>query len=369
MRLCFICETPLHVLNSVNYVANQEEFSDAQVDFYIGRRFYDSENVADRLRRSGIVHNVYTYSMDKKNIALPARIKAIFLKKSFIADCIDGPFNSKVLNYDYVHFAFFGPMPYAMVFANKRAKVRYFEDGLGTYVGTSATEDFSLLRKTLYTLTGTDYTRLFKPEVLFVNNKAMCASHVTEDIRQLPLFACMTPALREQLYYIFGYQKNPVYTERKCVYLSRPNDFGPASVDVLDRKIENVLSHFSDDFVLRMHPRQSAFAVGQMQPDTSRNSWELMCIDEITEDHILVGWFSTAQVVPKFILDKEPWLVFYYPIYQRNADTESDVYASFDQLVDRLKKSYRAPEKIVTVGAIESLPAALASVIEEANNK
>lgn len=366
MKLCFVCETPFQVLNSLNYVMHQDEFPNVQADFYIGKRFHDSEGVAQRLRDLSEVHQVYTYSMEKRNVSLPARLKAIFAPRQFIADCIDGSFDVKLLDYDYVHLSFFGPMTNTMVFVNKRAKVRYFEDGLGTYVGTSATTGFSLLRKTMYLMAGIDYTRLFKPEALFVNNKAMCKSSVTSDIRQLIPLADADESFLEKLFYVFDYKPNPIYAERKCVYLSRPNDSRKPEIDAMDRMVEEALAAFSDKFVLRMHPRQKDFRVGRMLPDTARTSWELICVNEITEDHVLVGWFSTAQVIPKFILDKEPWLVFYYPIYQRNSETADVVYESFDRMITELKTSYRNPEKVVMIDSVEGIPAALEAIVRGA---
>ena len=363
VKICFICETPLHILNCMNYIANQDEFCDPEIDIYVGRKFSGSEELAQRLRKTEMVHRVYTYLFDMNRASVFEKATAIVSPRKFIANGIDGAFDPRCLDYDYVNFAFFGPMPYAMVYANKRAKVRYFEDGLGTYVGTSATADFSLLRKALYLLTGTDYTRLFKPEALFVNNKAMCKSSVTSDIRQLMPLADADESFLEKLFYVFAYKPNPIYAERKCVYLSRANDSCKPEIDAMDRMVEEALAAFSDKFVLRMHPRQKDFRVGRMLPDTARTSWELICVNEITEDHILVGWFSTAQVIPKFILDKEPWLVFYYPIYQRNSETADVVYESFDRMITELKTSYRNPEKVVMIDSVEGIPAALEAIV------
>lgn len=363
MKLCFICETPFQVLNSLNYIAHQNEFPDAQVDFYLGRKFYDCENMAQRLRSLDGIHRVYTYAMGPANISSKAKLKATLLPKYYIADCVDGVFDVKTLDYDYVHFSFFGPMPYAMVYANKKAKVRYFEDGIGTYLNNIVTDPFTTPRKILYRLTGTDYTRLHKPDALFVNNKAMFHQESSCPVKEFAPLAKAEDAFLKQLFYVFDYQPNQIYADRQCVYLSRPNDGSNPQIDLVDKKAEAVLAQFSDQFVLRMHPRQKDLRVGTMAPDLSRSSWELMCIDEITEDHVLVGEFSTAQVLPKFIFDKEPWIIFFYPIYREDFSVSQ---TAVDKMVEDLRNSYRKPEKVVTVYQLEDLGAAVQKVQENA---
>ena len=82
--------------------------------------------------------------------------------------------------------------------------------------------------------------------------------------------------------------------------------------------------------------------------DTTNNMWEMECAKQITESHILIGCFSTAQFTPKLIFNVEPTIVFTYKLYKNMS-------VDVEQTVERLREIYTNPEKVVVLDSLSEL--------------
>jgi hypothetical protein len=151
----------------------------------------------------------------------------------------------------------------------------------------------------------------------------------------------------EQLEPVFQYQKNDVYQTHRIVF------FGDNAMHCENRLkyrlYEDILRQIQkkEKIVYRRHP-----AEGEERPfehkilyDTYENMWELECGKQISDEHILVNFFSTAALTPKILYDREPMLVFLFPILGLKWEIED----SYRQYVDKIRKLYRNPEKIIVV--------------------
>ena len=116
----------------------------------------------------------------------------------------------------------------------------------------------------------------------------------------------------------------------------------------IKKKVEHELVGLEDSCVIRCHPLEDIEnGYKGFKIDRGDNLWELICLDIITDNHILVGDFSTAHIMPKIIFDKEPWLVFTVKKYLEHYGEET--VKSIIEYICFIKKKYRKPEKVIIV--------------------
>ena len=100
--------------------------------------------------------------------------------------------------------------------------------------------------------------------------------------------------------------------------------------------------------VYRKHPRE--------QYEGEHNSgglWEFRCLNEITNEHVIISVFSTASITPTLYFGKEPYLVFLHPIAKENSLHTDEAFESF---VQSLSNSYSDPNKVFVVRGIDEVP-------------
>ena len=78
---------------------------------------------------------------------------------------------------------------------------------------------------------------------------------------------------------------------------------------------------------------------------------------------ILIGTFSTAQLMPKVLGDKEPYIIFLYKVV---FDTEKNKnWNEWDKFVDLFKSFYRKPERIYVPENINDFECMLWNVLQK----
>lgn len=110
---------------------------------------------------------------------------------------------------------------------------------------------------------------------------------------------------------------------------------------------------FKDDFSYRKHPRDN-WVPKNIRLDLSKD-WELLC-ETIDENSILISLGSTAIQSPKFMYDKEPYIVFTFNLHP-NLDKEFK--HSFETFAKKLKELYRGKNKVIIVKDYEEYMAVL----------
>ena len=85
---------------------------------------------------------------------------------------------------------------------------------------------------------------------------------------------------------------------------------------------------------------------------SNRVPFESLLADIDTENFILITTDSSATLTPKYMFDKEPYVIYLYHITQNRL--ESDI-QNRDQLVQNLKNMYKNKEKIFVPNTLEEL--------------
>lgn len=359
VRLCFICETPFQIMNCLNYMYHQTEFSDVVSDIYIGDKFYQFNDIVKRLQDESVFDHVYGYNYDIENGKISHyknKINEIFFPKKYIQSLVTQKIEINKKLYDYIYISVTTHFGIAMVLGCPKARVRYYDDGLASYIGYIGPRYLPEKRKILYKIAGKDYWRL-QPEALYVNNKKFCRSELTDNIQELFPVAESSKEFKQILYRIFDYQQEKLYDQKQIVYLSQPNEADDAN----EKKVLKILDLYKEFCMIRIHPRQNNAEYDDFAIDQQRGLWELVCVEQIHDDHVLIGQFSTAQVVPKLLFEKEPWLIFTYKLYIKdNSNVNLD---KIETMIMDLKNCYEKPDKIFVIENMEQLEKTLSDII------
>lgn len=344
----FVCWTPYQVFNAVNFVANDVEGSRGNTDIYIYHEFRNSEVISERLKASGVFAHVYDIDRyDKKRVWYSKfnKIKRLLMPYSTIRKYLRADIDVRKQGYKTLVISGNNLFSVNMYNCIQDLKVYFIDDGNGSYFGdlryNGMTPIYRLFNKVFHR-----GPMSYKVEKFYVNNKEICKATICDTIVQLPT---ITPGseVEEKLNFIFSYEENSFYKEKKFIYLTQPlsdTEFGESA-----REVENsLLSALKDKVVVRVHPLQKHEAYAEYEVDTTSNLWELECATQIKDDHVLIGWFSTAQFIPKMIFNVEPTVVFTYKLYEKILDEA-------DETVGRLREIYTNPEKVVVLEDLSDL--------------
>ncbi|NCC54993.1 MAG: hypothetical protein EOM11_05850 [Erysipelotrichia bacterium] len=353
----FVCWTPYQVFNAMNFVINNVEESQNDSDIYIYHQFHGSELVSKKLREANIfchVHDVDVYHEKKAWYSKFNKIKLLMFPKSNIKKYVHGKVDFSNRNYKTLVISgnnLFGINLYNVV---KNMSVYFIDDGLGSYYGDMRA-DYMTWSYKLFNKIFHRGPLSYKIEKIYINNKEMCRTKLCAQLIQLPSLLNNIQVI-ELLKFVFSYQTNKIYEAHKVIYLSQPyseiKEYRSNAQEAVLEKIGNM--GLENNSVLRLHPRENEDDFQQWNLDKFRNLWELECVEQIADNNILIGGFSTAQFMPKILGDKEPFIIFLYKILFTNGNASDR-----EEVVDVLKNSYKNPEKIFVPDNIDELGAIL----------
>lgn len=348
-KFALICDTPLQLFNGLDFVLNNCEESLHNTDLYIYHQFRASESYSKRIQRENIFHTVYDVKPFKqysskvkskcdtlKKLLMPSKT----LKKSIISGD-----NFESAHYEYIILSFQTSFGICFHKYFSQAQVILIEDGFGSYFGdilhSYTSRTFQLIDRLFF-----GNSLQIEPVKSYIRNFQLYGSYIDVNMQQLPM-----KYNEEQLVIlqrIFQYQENVQYKEHQIVYLTQPiteKDNSDITVE------EAVLTRLSDKALIRVHPRQNKDSIEAIEKDVYDNLWELECINQLNDNNILLGVYSTAQLMPKILMDAEPTIVFLYRLYFKNLEDKK--WKDIEAFIERFKKIYRQPEKIFIPNTIE----------------
>ena len=114
----------------------------------------------------------------------------------------------------------------------------------------------------------------YHPQRLYVYNPAICSSTVVDDICALPKLNESNPALKI-IENVFDYRDNPVYVDKRIIYLTQPLDEVKGSIAGMHEALLEMLRQYQEKAIVRIHPRQKNVDTGGLAIDEVNNLWEL----------------------------------------------------------------------------------------------
>ena len=335
-RVCVIIERPFQLLNYLNYIYNLENASEYSFDAFIRDESYFPEDMIRRIKETGLFNCVYRHkytSLDFQKLTgvkvLLHRLKRAVTPKRFIDSISETKPNLSTLRYDYMFCSNLLVIEKAYSLVDPDVKIVLFDDGLGTY--SDLLKPATWRRNLLYWLRGKS-SPWGKIEKEYVNNVECCNSSLAKKLYALPPLNGASDNFMEMIEYVFGYKHCDLYDDLNLVYLTQKlSPIKDHPYHDTEAELIRIIAGLPQDCVLRVHPEQlGEFNSSLLSLDTTNDSWELLCLNQLNDEHVLIGCFSTAQIMPKLLFKKEPWVIFTFDLY-------SDLFE--ETQIDKMKKT------------------------------
>lgn len=341
MKVCCIVETVFQLINVLNLRLSVDEFMDAEIDLYVRKdHFVGCKEYSEKIREKELFHGIHYFEFkpysDSNIVNRLKQIPEFLLARRVIrgALCDDAGFPAK--KYDIILTPNCCQFFKEALFCCSNAKVYCYEDGTLSYSGTNwiANEVSSLSKRVLRLLH--KEKQLF-PERVYINNRSLFIPAWSCSVIQIPSLKDTIEKQKSLFREIFGY---PVcdYDACKLVFLSQPNPV-PFAVS------KQICDCIGAEYIVRYHPRDRQESMYGGSQDRGSSQWELICADNITDEHILIGACSSAQTSPKWFFNKEPYVIFTYEIYGEKLPP-AFIEAS-KIIVEKTKSIYSNPQKII----------------------
>jgi len=366
-RIAVYVDTPLHVLNALNFVWHDIDGIKGECDLYIFKQFSGFEMMIPRIADTGLFKNVYECHVPDKTkeskcwhyikraaeILRPSKslrewTNGITLENRYDTLLIPGPFRFTIALND----------------VNRNAEVRLLEDGSVNYYGNLLDAYGPKSKWFFKTIFNRGHNNI-QPQRMYVNNLAMCESTLACEKLQLPRIDCCDVDFCNFLTDVFGPVPNGY--EAKFIFMSIPvNEIKSVSgVDpeaVNDRLLEE-LTRYRDRVIVRPHPREIVREYMGLNVETDSYSWELFCSLGLDESNVLIGVYSTGMFMPKLMFDKEPTLIFTYKLYKYSFTEER--FNEMESLIRNLKDSYSDKNRVYNVESFEEYQMVLKTVARD----
>lgn len=350
-RFAFAVDTPLQILNSVNFVLNDTKGSKGRSDVFIYHQFRGSDELSNQLKESGVFNHVYDIDVYKKYPSVINKIATIyrlFAPRQAIKSAARGktPMNKK--SYSYVCASFPTSFTTGLHMAYPRADVLLIEDGVGSYFGNIvddySTGIFKFIDKFFFS-----NEMSIQPKEIYLSNPQLSNNNIHGKLCKLEK---ISDENIDKIEKIFNYKENSLYTENRVAYLTQPLDEKEGFVKDNEVKIERIIENvFGLSAVARIHPRHTNVKFEKMSIDNYANLWELECVKQITDENILIGAFSTAQFMPKILKNAEPTIIFTYKLLFKNLDDE--FWQETSSFIESFKSLYSDQSKIFVPETVE----------------
>ncbi len=355
-KYLFICFSNYAILNSVNLLLNKNNYNNKNSDLVVFHRTIDMKELSKNLKNENIFRNIFDFPFINKKGTFYL-LKLFLFPRYFLNKISSNYFSKQIIKQTY-DVLISQNLLYASLFGriNRNAEIYLIEDGLSSY--TSRTVNpikrsiyFQIANKFIFKnslLSKIKKQFLYKPKMYSGSNM---------NILKIPEINQNSYNLYNKL---FNYKKNKLYELNKLVYLGVPffglKDLMSNSNEAtknFDIKCNHILNEITsvvkqNKFIYRKHPIENINQLtckNNFTFDNIENTWEIECLNSITEKHIIISFFSTASFTTKMLFDKEPYLIFLYKALGVN-------FFNADKLVNDLKSIYKNPKKVIVLDDI-----------------
>lgn len=336
-RFAFLIDTPIQLFNAIEYIITRNLYGMA--DAYIQTKFRNANILIERVKYEKIFNNIYLIKQDKngklKHLGI---INGLLFPRLYVKIIHNLDIYNK--QYKCIFVAFVTKTFDFLIAASGCRNIIGFDDGLCSYLG----DPFSDYYNKRYLIFRKIVGRSFPIKKIYLNNPAAYRGISTRN--PLPICRKLNISEKKLLYKIFDYKETNLYKKNNIICLNQPITHISGYYQK-EKELINIANEIvKDKIVVRLHPteknkeRYSGFKV-----DDGKNIWELLCMEQIDNNFLLIAYFSTAQLMPKFLADKEPFIIFTFNLYPK---VKENLYINYCDLVNSLRDSYKNKERIYT---------------------
>lgn len=348
--IAFLVSTPYQILTAV--IMKLNILKDDNVDIFVYDYFKDYEKLAQRVKDFGPFRAVTVCRVKKiyKKMIYNRffRIKNLIFCNSFVKRYFGG---SKSYNAIYYSIPDRNSIAAAKAFTKGNSNTEYYqiEDGFGSYYRLkfqnrtivdkiSGCSDNLIGRKVIY---------LYWPDLCVEEGK------IKKIEKRKILFSPKDIHLISMVDNIFDYG-NVGQKLRQVIYFDTLGDKKTVLGDTRHAKTVELLKDLfgEENFQVKIHPRRDNELYQNMNISVYPKQeipFEVAALNENMEDKVLISYKSSAIFAPKMFIGQEPYIILLYKI--ENIEIEE----SFISFVERLKKAYNAPYKIMIPESYEEL--------------
>ncbi len=357
----FISDTPFQTLNMINVAWHEKEKGTGDIfDLCIINQFNAGEYMYEKIREAGLFdHVILVKKEDRQSIQTQMLRHLLVAKdyvfgKSFLKRHIRKEDRSLVLagGYNYVYSSVMSHIAVALLKRNPGCNFILVDDGTGSYSGDIGKKGVNHKYHSLASLFsgGKAFTN---PSKLMLNYpEFFYGSRENLKIEALPEYE---DCFLQFLYSCFDLQRD-TNTDRKLVFLTQP--YTPADLNrQANLQVLDCIYPYRDSVIVRTHPRDPDLDIyGSFFLEQPVDLWELR-ITQFPDigEKVLLSFYSTAQLTPKFLYDYEPYLIFAYRLNSGISEASAN---GIHNMVEKIRSLYRQPEKIFepkTKDELESL--------------
>lgn len=366
-KILIICSSPYTIFNSLNFILSNHMKEKKKVDLLIFHKTNYLADVSAQLKKLDYFENIYDYKDIQSLKALPVIVLIImfFPRIMFKFLALEKATNQKLDNYSMIlsQNYFFALLLGQL---NKKASLYLLEEGTGSYAGRTSLprerSKYFLLAKKIFKENFISEIKgqfVYKPDLVLTGH--------LKPIQLLPIQQQHIQIYKK----VFNYKDNTLYYNHRFILFGDGEMEVPIlnlgqslnnmnKYDVYNQLLLNILP--SNNTIYRKHPVETIFnaqkAFGQVEIDQINNLWELECLEQITNEHVLISFFSTATLSPKILYNKEPYLVFLSGISEPD-----NVRCRTLDFINRVRQIYSNPDKILMIENISELKNKLTSFI------
>lgn len=351
-KIAFICDTPLQILNVVNFVQHNIMDTKENACLYLVHQFTGSENLSANLKKENIFNYVYDVKMIDYEKGI---VNKIFTLKRMIfpGKCLYKLTGEKCKEkYRYLGLTFQSPFVILMRTLHSESDVILIEDGIGTYTTNIETDYASSLFKAINKYFFESCSDL-EPISVYLNNPKLLQVEKKCTVYSLPDLKSSEESF-QQIKRIFSYRERK--HERKYIFLTQPLAEIAGYKWEKEQEILRVLKENLNEnqLCIRLHPRQHSYDNQNISVERSENLWELECIDIIGDLNVLISTFSTSLCMPKLLCDKEPTLILLYKIIIDNW-FDNERLMKYEAFIHSFSKLYNEERNVFIPETVEEL--------------
>ena len=368
-RMACMADTPLHLLNLLSFVYYDVEGSRGACDLYLHHQFSGYEHIEEALRATGLFARVIECRLPRESSkGRPTWGHALsrLPELLFPGLALRRLTGTKVKRNAYDVLLLPAPNRLSVILRDRdpAADVWLYEEGSASYF-SNILDVFGPKYKYLLKALLHRGHAMIQPTRLYVHNLAMCESTVPCEKYPLPPLDAGDTGFRAVLESVFG--ALPELQGARLIYLSTPPELivTPEDMDAaqIEKDVLDVLRPYADGVLVRPHPKEGERSYQGLPVDRRNALWELLCATQLTDEHVLLGNFSTAQMMPKLLFDKEPTLIFTWRLYKTPLSRERK--EGLEALLEHIRGAYRTPEKVFDVSSVEELREVIGQVFRQ----
>lgn len=340
LKFAFMAQTAYQLMNMIKFVYNNTEQSRGDSIIFISNKVSSKLENQSILTESGLFKQVIIFCekqyKEDKIIGKLDTVLNVINRESFGKLIID---RSEYREVEIVVIPSVSLESQIFWQYIVHRKIYLIEDGLGSITGNILLDGMRsnrrLLTKLLY--------GSFVLDKMYVNNRSFNNSEANTEFEEIPgTYDKDICALFKKIFLPSQYVRT--YKDSDIVYLQQPIKLWNFDYIKLEKSIiQKCVERYNERFIIRCHPLTVMDSkIENVRYDMQNYAWETVCIDQITDNSVLMGVFSTAQFSPKQLFNREPHVIFMHKIIKPTNISQEKI----ENMIEVLLSNYSSTNKI-----------------------